>query len=71
MRICTGCYKKLYHQMFTPYDYIRSAEVGKFTSTCCNVEALAINGRQYKKTVRGLEEKRKLAAWSQVNADKN
>ena len=61
MMVCTNCYKKLYHQMFTPYDYYLKDRV--FLSTCCDAETLQIDGRQYQKTVRMLEEKKTLKTW--------
>ena len=61
MRVCKSCYKKLYHRMFTPYDYYLKG--GLFLSTCCDAETLQIDGRQYQKTVRTLEEKKTLKTW--------
>jgi hypothetical protein len=50
--------------VFAPYDYIHAGEFGKFISTCCKADAPEIDGRQYEKTVRELEEKKKLLEWS-------
>ena len=61
MMVCTNCYKKLYHQMITPYDYY--LKDGAFLSTCCDAETLQIDGRRYQRTVKMLEEKKNLETW--------
>lgn len=61
MLICTECYKKLYHQMFSPHDYT-IGENG-LISTCCGAEATPIDGRQYHKKVATLREEKRLRAW--------
>ncbi|MCP4540610.1 MAG: hypothetical protein GY832_26025 [Chloroflexi bacterium] len=63
MQICKACYKKLYHQRFTPYDYY-SDHGRRYLSTCCDAEVLQFHGSQYHKVVRGLEEKKGMQAWT-------
>lgn len=66
MTICPICYRELKHRMFSPYDYVWSKKLSDFISSCCNAKVRRIDGRQYHKIVKQLEEEKKLKEWHKL-----